>query len=41
MDEFRAAIDKEVKLMVDAGLAAFNNAPQYFQEEPGPGQPVH
>ena len=41
MDEFRTAVDKEVKLMVDAGLAAFNNAPQYFQAEPRPGQPVH
>lgn len=41
MDEFRTAVDKEVKLMVYAGLAAFNNTPQYFQVEPRPGQAVH
>ena len=41
MDEFRTAINKEVELMVDAGLAAFNNTPQYFQVEPMPGQPAH
>lgn len=41
MDEFRAAIDKEVKLMVDAGLAAFNNASQCLQMGPRPDQPIH
>ena len=41
MDEFRTAVDKEVKLMVDAGLAAFNNIPQCSQVEPRPGQPAH
>ena len=41
MNELRIAIDKEVKLMVDAGLAAFNSAPQCFQAEPMPGQPAH
>ena len=41
MNEFRTAIDKEVKLMVDAGLAAFNSAPQCFQVEPRPSQPAH
>ena len=41
MNEFRTAIDKEVKLMVDAGLAAFNNTLQYPPAEPRPGQPAH
>jgi len=41
MNEFRTAIDKEVELMVDAGLAAFNSAPQCFQVEPRPGQPAN
>ena len=41
MGEFRVAVDKEVKLMVDAGLAAFNNTPQYLRVEPRPGQAVH
>lgn len=37
MSEFRTAIDKEVKIMVDAGMAAFNNTPQHPQVEPRPG----
>lgn len=41
MDELRAAIDKEVELIVDSGLAAFNNTPQCPQAEPRPGQPAH
>lgn len=41
MNEFRTVIDKEVKLMVDAGLAAFNNIPQCSQVEPRPDQPAH
>ncbi len=41
MDEFKAAVDKEVELLVDAGLVAFNNAPQCLQAEPMPGRPVH
>lgn len=41
IDELRTAIDKEVKLIVDSGLAAFNSTPQCFQAEPGPGQPAH
>ncbi len=41
MDEFRTAIDKEMKLMVDAGLAAFNNASQCLQMGPKPDQPIH
>lgn len=41
MDGFKAAIDKEVELLIDAGLVAFNNAPPEGIVEPMPGQPVH
>lgn len=41
MDGFKAAIDKEVELLIDAGLVAFNNAPPEGIVEPMPGQPAH
>lgn len=40
LQEFRVAIDKEVKVMVDAGLAAFRAFPVFFQVV-APGQHVH
>lgn len=40
LEEFRVAIDKEVKVMVDAGLAAFRAFPVFFQAV-GPSQHVH
>ena len=40
MGEFRVAIDREVKVMVDAGLAAFRDFPVPFQVVT-PSQHVH
>jgi len=40
LEEFRVAIDKEVKVMVDAGLAAFRAFPVLFQAV-GPSKHVH
>ena len=40
LEEFRVAIDKEVKVMVDAGLAAFRAFPVLFQVVT-PSQHVH
>ena len=40
LEEFKVAIDKEVKVMVDAGLAAFRAFPVLFQVVT-PSQHVH
>jgi len=40
LQEFRVAIDKEVKVMVDAGLAVFRVFPAFFQAV-GPSKHVH
>ena len=40
LQEFRVAIDKEVKVMVDAGLAVFRVFPVFFQAV-GPSKHVH